>query len=49
MQQPEDGENMMTARVIRRQSGWSPEGEVREQLEPDQPQRDGSESWRWCS
>lgn len=48
MQQPEDGENVMTARMLRRQSAQSPEGEVREQLEPDQPQPDGSEPWRWC-
>ena len=49
MRQPEDRENMVTARAIRRQCGWSPEGEVRELWGPDQPQREGSESQRWCT
>lgn len=46
MQQPEDRENMVTARMSRRQCGWSPEGEAREQWMPDQPQPEGSEPWR---
>lgn len=56
MQRPEDRENMMTARMRRRQWCWSLAGqarvlgsEAREWWKADPLQHEGSGSWRWCT